>query len=737
MIAERINVDMFAGGGGASSGIEEGGLPIHIAINHDRNAVEMHKVNHPETQHFCADVFEVEPRVVLQDRGIGLLWASPDCTYHSKARGSKPFRSEAKKRRGLAWVICRWTGLPEEQRPEVVMLENVEEFAKWGPLIAKRCKATGRVLRHDGSVAATGERTPLDQQQLVPNKRKLRRNFLKWVKQCFINRGYRVEWWELKACDYGAPTIRNRLFLCARRDAYPIVLPSISHGHRDSLGVREGSLLPFRTTAECIDWSVPMLSIFADKDEAKAFAKRYKRKQPPKRPLEDSTCRRIARGIMRFVLTNPEPYLRVVDGGLITPHVTKFRTGSTGHEVTESLHTITCAGEDGSRQGGNPPLGIVAGQIMPITHQGEHRSSKPADSLMPTITTAKRGEVAVLGSCLVPRYSEREGQLPRCREVDSTGPVVVPDGNGAQLVGAFMSQHNAGYYDQRGGCGRNIEAPQGAVCAEGSPQSLVAINMVQSNHGDKPFYGAEDPSRTIVAGGTHHAVVASGLLKLGNAPADVDIEDPAHTILAGGLSHGLYGACLNTANNSRHPSFGADEPAHAIVADGARTNLVAVHAQREFSESTGSDLRDPVGACTGNGGGHTAVVASFISKYYGEGVGQPTDEALHVITTIDRFGLVTIKVETRRQVEGPSGFWIVECGEYVLTDIGMRMLTPRELYTAQGFRHGYVIDRGADGRIFTATEQVHMCGNSVSPVIPKALVRANCAHMIERYARVA
>lgn len=288
-LADELVIDLFAGGGGASTGIEQAiSRHVDIAVNHDAEAVSLHQANHPQTLHYVSDVFEVEPRAVTQGRPVGLLWASPDCTFHSKARGGKPFRdrNKARRRRGLAWVVCRWA---RDVKPRVIALENVEEFRHWGPLL------------DDG--------TP------CPERRG--KTFDRWVAQ-LRNLGYAVEWRELRACDYGAPTIRKRLFLIARCDGQPIVWPEKTHGP---------GLQPYRTAAECIDWSLPCPSIF---ERA--------------RPLAEATMRRIAHGIRRYVIEAAEPYI--------------VRIGHTGH------------GDGGKTRGIGEPLST-------ITSKAEHMLASP------------------------------------------------------------------------------------------------------------------------------------------------------------------------------------------------------------------------------------------------------------------------------------------------------------------------------------------------------------------------
>lgn len=308
-------VDNFAGGGGASTGIEQAtGRPVDIAINHDPVAIAMHEANHPYTRHYCEDVWEVDPIEATQGRPVALCWLSPDCKHFSKAKGGQPVE---KRIRALAWVVVRWAATV---RPRVIILENVEEFQTWGPVV-------------DG--------------RPCPKRRgKTFRAFIHALKR----HGYRVETRELRACDYGAPTIRKRLFLIARCDGRPIVWPEPTHGDPGSLEVAAGLLKPWRTAADIIDWSLPVPSIFERK-----------------RPLAESTMRRIARGIQRFVVENPRPFIIKVNHhgaefrgqsldeplqtitakngwGIVTSHIIKFKGTNIGHRTDEPLHTITAGG---------------------------------------------------------------------------------------------------------------------------------------------------------------------------------------------------------------------------------------------------------------------------------------------------------------------------------------------------------------------------------------------------------
>lgn len=257
---DEIVVDGFCGGGGWSTGFELAvGRPVDIGINHDAAAIAMHRKNHPYTRHYNANIWDVDPREACAGRPVGWAHFSPDCKHFSRAKGGKPV---SKKIRGLAWVVIKWAGTVF---PRIISMENVIEFTTWGPLVAARDKKSGRVLKQDGSIAEPGERVPVQEQKLVPDKRRAGKTFRRFVGELRAL-GYTVEWRELTACDYGAPTTRRRFFLLARRGEKPIVWPEPTHGAPDSEGVLSGRLQPWRTAAEIIDWSKPCPSIFERKN---------------------------------------------------------------------------------------------------------------------------------------------------------------------------------------------------------------------------------------------------------------------------------------------------------------------------------------------------------------------------------------------------------------------------------------------------------------------------------------
>lgn len=611
-IHDELVVDLFAGGGGASVGIEMAtGRQVDVAINHDADAVAMHARNHPQTRHLKADVFEVDPREATEGRPVGLLWASPDCTFFSKARGGKPLRNRQKKRRALAWVVTRWAG---QVRPRVIMLENVEEFTDWCPLVARRDRKTGRVKRADGAVAEPGERVPLEEQQLVPCGRRPGHRFRAWVRSLKAH-GYEVEWRELRACDYGAPTIRKRLFLIARCDGEPIVWPEASHGPETAR--------PYRTAAECIDWSEPMCSIFATREEARAWGLAHKGKGTPVRPLAENTMRRIARGVMKYVVEAADPFIVAIQN---------YGRRDLGQELDAPLRTVTASPKGGG-------FALVSPMVVPNNHNNAPHS--PEDPV-PTVTGGGRN-MLVAASLAQTGYGERKGQAPRALDIQEPLGTIVGAGQKHALVGAFLARHWGGMV------GRDLREPYPTATTKGSQDQLTAVCLTKLR-------------------GTSH---------------DADPTDPLHTVSAGGTHHGL----------------------------------VAAHIQRDFGSSVGHAADDPLGTVMSGGGGKAGLVYAFLQKYYGQGVGQAVDEPAPTVTTKDRMGVVTVEV----------------AGEpFVIVDIAMRMLQPRELYAAQGFPGGYVIDRGVDGKRLTKTAQVRMVGNSVAPPQAAALVSANLPELLAR-----
>lgn len=494
-------VDSFAGGGGASTGIALAlGRSPDIAINHNPVALAMHAANHPETLHLAENVWKVNLELHTGGRKVGLLWASPDCRHFSKARGGQP---TSKSVRGLAWSIVRFVHDLGRNRPDVICLENVDEFLTW-------------------------------------------EDFPAWS-AALRRLGYKMKHWSLRACDYGAPTIRKRLFIVLRRDGKPIVKPEPTHGDPNSEAVRAGKLKPWRMAAEIIDWQLPCPSIFDS--AAEIWRKHHVRAV---RPLAENTCRRIAAGVMRYVVEAEEPFF-----------VTHGQQGGRSRSASDPLHTVTASRKDTNA--------IV----------------------VPTLVQAG--------------YGERPGQAPRMPGLDKPLGTVVAGGGKHALVAAFLAQHNSDR--NRANPGREARAPLSTITGRGTQQQVVAAHLISLKGSDRRASDLREPARTVCAGGTH-----------------------------------------------------------------------------------------------------AGLVAAFLTKYYGNSGDPRLGDPLHTVTTRDRFGLVTVRVDG---------------ADYVIADIGMRMLTPRELFRAQGFDDSYVIDRDGEGRPIGKSDQIHKCGNSVCPPVVQALVAAN------------
>lgn len=427
----EIIVDNFAGGGGASTGIEMAtGLNVDIAINHDEAAILMHKANHPDTEHYCESVWDIDPREIVKGRKVALCWFSPDCKHFSKAKGGKPVE---KKIRGLAWVAIRWAATV---KPRVITLENVEEFKTWGPLTV------------DGK----------------PDPDKKGKTF-----QAFINalkrQGYKVEWKELRASDYGAPTIRKRLFLIARCDGKAIKWPEPTHGDPSSEEVRKGRLKPWRTAAEIIDWSIPCPSIFNRK-----------------KPLAENTMRRIARGIHRFVLENPKPFI--------------VQIGHTGERLRYSTPTI-------------------------MVNTSNHPGSKVTDPLM-TITTG--GHHMLVAPFLSSYYTETTENGVRGQKVEE--PLhTISTANRFSVVAAFLAKHYGGNYN---GPGADLSDPLPTVTTV-DHNALVTASFVSQQYKSSIGHEVDKPLGSVTTV-NKASLVSAFLLKYYGSDVGQSVSEPLHTV---------------------------------------------------------------------------------------------------------------------------------------------------------------------------------------------------------------
>ena len=524
----ELIVDNFAGGGGASTGIELAiGRSVDIAINHDENAVAMHRTNHPDTLHYCENVFDVDPKAATGGKAVGFAWFSPDCTHYSKARGSKPVKREI---RGLAWVSLRWA---LDVQPRAMALENVEEFKTWGPLLSCEMRPdpdrSGETFKAFVGMLSNG--IPADHPALFeccdflglsPDSKDARR--------LITGLGCQVDFRELRACDYGAPTIRKRFFMLMRRDGKPIVWPEATHGDPKSAAVLAGQLEPWRTAAECIDWSIPAPSIFGRK-----------------KSLAENTLKRIARGMQRFVIESASPFIvkcnhtttrgkydcfrgQALDDPLQTitkthgyaiavPHLTKFRTGATGQPVTEPVPTVTAG--TSKRPGGNGhALGIVEAELAPFLagNGGSEYQAKPRPIDKPAHTILKESRACVVAPVIARQFGASIGH----RADEPSATITAGGGGKSQLVSAFLAKHYGGNYQ---GAGVGLDEPAHSVTTV-DHHALVASHLVKLRGTCRDGQRTDEPMPTITAGGQHVGEVKTTL-----AVEDYD-EDRAQQVLA-------------------------------------------------------------------------------------------------------------------------------------------------------------------------------------------------------------
>ncbi len=467
VINGELIVDNFAGGGGASTGIELAtGYSVDIAINHDPEAIRMHKANHPNTKHYCENVWAVDPVKVCKGHPVALAWFSPDCKHFSKAKGGKP---KDKNIRGLAWVACRWAGLV---RPRVIMLENVEEFKTWGPLNRGH----------------------------HPIKSKQGKTFERFVQQ-LTDLGYKVEFRELVAADYGAPTMRKRFFMIARCDGKPIVWPEPTHGPADSEAVKAGLLKPYVGAYTQIDFSRPCPSIF---DTAEEIKEKYGIRAV--RPLAKKTMDRIARGLKKFVLDNPEPFIiQCNHGGERRPNDIREPmptiTGKHGYGVVEP-YLVQCKFNNEAQNIQNP--------IGTLTTVGSHLLVEP--KLAPIIDKAYGGNYHGGGS----KIDELIDTITTVDHNRLVVPVLAP------YMGTNTTNHPGG----------NCKDPIHTITT-GNQQCLISPTLIQYHsetaQGEVRGQTIKDPIMTV-DGSNRYGLVASFLSKFYKSGTGQDLREPLHTI---------------------------------------------------------------------------------------------------------------------------------------------------------------------------------------------------------------
>lgn len=602
----EIIVDNFAGGGGASTGIEIAtGRAVAIAINHDPAAILMHKTNHPYTEHLQASVWDVDPKTVCRGRPVGLAWFSPDCKHFSKAKGAALVD---RKIRGLAWITLRWAA---EVRPRVIILENVEEFQTWGPV------RKGKPVK---KLAGTTFRRFISQLEAL---------------------GYTVEFRELVAADFGAPTSRKRFYMIARCDGKPIVWPKPTHSKTGADGLPK-----WRCASEIIDWSLPCPSVFASKTE---IMERYGLKAV--RPLADNTMRRIIRGVDKFTIKSGSPFL------------VECNHSGAGHvaDIKEPHKTITAKHTGGLCE----PL------LAPITVSNTG-SSTGADASRPvhTVRTGGGGQMLVTPSLMC---IGQTGGGNRIRSLSEPTPTTVSKQEACIVAPSLIQYHTEQTEYVRGS---ELSKPINTVDAA-NRYGLTCANLVEYYTGGRPL----------------------------------DIQDPMHTV----TSHD-------------------------------REAVVAAHIAKYYGGVVGENVGAPLPTVTAID--HNAVCAAHVVKFKGDNLGHGAREAMQTVTTSAGEFAVCRAHLAKMHGGDELGYWplirdllnefcgytlsddevlLLEIGGalYYIADIGLRMLSPRELYNAMGFPPDYIIDRDYLGNEYKKSAQVARCGNAVCPPVASALVRAN------------
>ena len=609
-VSAPLVVDGFAGGGGASTGMEMAlGRPVSIAINHDESAILMHQMNHPQTKHYKDNIWMIDPSEATKGRPVGLAWFSPDCKHFSRAKGAALVDRNI---RGLAWVVVKWAALA---RPAVIMMENVPEFITWGPVRKGK-----------------------------PVKKKAGQTFARW-KQQLEDLGYHLEYRELCAADYGAPTIRTRFCLIARCDGRPIVWPKPTHAPRNNAAVKSGKLLPWRSAAEVIDWSLPTYSIFASKQELK---ERYGINAI--RPLANNTQARIACGLDKFVISNDEPFI-MCNNAQNQPH-----------QLTDPVPTITT---------GNRNY-LCLPQMRPFAIDCNHSGGGHVADLQKPLGT-------ITAKC--------------------TAGVVAP----------YLSQ----YHSQKAGESRAQDIRNPIMTVDASNRySLIAPYLTE-------YFGNGQP---------------------------IDVKDPLHTVTARDREcltsvyidkyfGGGYSGCGNSVKDPL--TTATAEPRHSLIVS---------HLSKFFSGVIGADIKEPLPTVTAVD--HNALCVSHLAHFKGKDKGQsPRDPLLTVTASDGQFGeirAVVVKYDGQQDL----GYWpqvremlnrytkwciyddeilLLWIGDawYFISDVCLRMLTPRELYCAMGFPADYIIDVDNMGRAISRKDQVARCGNAVPPPLATAMVRAN------------
>jgi DNA (cytosine-5)-methyltransferase 1 len=599
----EIIVDNFAGGGGASTGIEIAtGMAVAIAINHDPAAILMHKTNHPYTEHFQASVWDIDPVAVCRGRRVGLAWFSPDCKHFSKAKGAALVD---RKIRGLAWITLRWAATV---RPRVIILENVEEFQTWGPVRKGK-----------------------------PVKKLAGTTFRKFIDQ-LTELGYTVEYRELIAADYGAPTSRKRFYMVARCDGKPIVWPKPTHSKTGADGLPK-----WRCASEIIDWSLPCPSVFASKAQ---IMDKYGLKAV--RPLAKNTMRRIIRGVDKFTIRSGKPF------------IVQQKFQNAAQNIEKPLTTVTAVGAHELCK----PL------LAPVTVTNTSNSvGATVGEPVHTVTTA--GNQMLVTPSLV--SIGQTGGGDRIRDIREPVPTTVSKQEACLVAPALIQYHTEQTEHVRAS---GLGAPINTVDAS-NRYGLTCASLVEYYTGGRPL-DVNDPMHTVTSH-DREAVVAAHIAKYYGGVVGEKAEDPLPTVTA--IDHNAVCAAHVVKFKGDDVGTSPSEPLQTVTASAGEFAMCKAYLAKMHS---GDDL------------GYWPEIRALLNEFCGYTLAE--DEVL-----------------------------LLEIGGvlYYIADIGLRMLSPRELYNAMGFPPDYIIDRDYEGHEYKKSAQVARCGNAVCPPVASALVRAN------------
>ncbi|GAA5231794.1 DNA cytosine methyltransferase [Verticiella sediminum] len=689
----------------------------------------MHALNHPYTRHLCQSVWDVDPVQVTGNQPVALVWLSPDCKHFSKAKGGTPV---AKHIRGLAWVGMRWAALT---KPRVLMLENVEEFQTWGPVI----------VGTDGNV--------------YPDPKRKGKTFESFVRQ-LQQHGYVVDWREQRACDNGAPTIRKRLFLVARRDGLPIVWPEATHGDPASREVLAGMLAPYRTAAECIDFGLPATSIF----------------DRPK-PLASNTRRRVAKGLWRHVLNSASPFIVGVggrmgqspersvhaplqtitskaDSGLaqpvLAPLVVTNMPGYPGASTGTSGGGATTSGGPEGSSGGN---GAALAPFLTEHANASNQRTTPADAPLRTVCAqVKGGHFSVVAPTLAPLRGTSDAHMGG-HSVEQPLSTVAASGTHHAMVGAHLVTIGYGEREGQQARAQDIEAPLGTVVTA-NKHALVAAHLAHlTHHGDRAGSTPAEPLPTVTgANRGEQTLIVANLIDIGHGESCStgakrwssgvrSLESPLNSVTASSVPSALASAFFEQANGGFYDGDGrpADAPMSTITASGSNQRLVTAYLVQYYSEGgQDSGCARPMPTVT------TKARMGLVSA-----VQVPVDALAPEHREKARACATLLHEHLPDLFPEPADLVLMSYGgiRWVLVDITLRMLKPRELYHAQSFPCDYIIHEIPDPALLfqdgvqvpgdprlipriplSITAQVRMCGNSVAPIQAEALATANFAH---------